>query len=274
MKKRSKTLLLAGGIAAGLLVWAGLDSQLTVREYTIESGKVDGPVRLALLTDLHCCYYGEGQRELLDAVAAQQPDLVVLSGDIVDDETRMPEEWALATVEALAEQWPVYYVTGNHEFWSGRVDEIKAELRQCGAVILEGESALVTAAGQTIQICGVDDPNVGERAWQRQLENVTSALEEDVFSVLLTHRPERVEDYTGRGFDLVLAGHAHGGQWRLPGLINGLIAPNQGLFPQYAGGEYDLEGTTLIVSRGLARESTRIPRFYNPPELVIIELTS
>ena len=116
MKKRSKTLLLAGGIAAGLLVWAGLDSQLTVREYTIESGKVDGPVRLALLTDLHCCYYGEGQRELLDAVAAQQPDLVVLSGDIVDDETRMPEERALATVEALAEQWPVYYVTGNHEF--------------------------------------------------------------------------------------------------------------------------------------------------------------
>ena len=274
MKKRSKTLLLAGGIAAGLLVWAGLDSQLTVREYTIESGKVDGPVRLALLTDLHCCYYGEGQRELLDAVAAQQPDLVVLSGDIVDDETRMPEERALATVEALAEQWPVYYVTGNHEFWSGRVDEIKAELRQCGAVILEGESALVTAAGQTIQICGVDDPNVGERAWQAQLETVTAALEEDVFSVLLTHRPERVEDYTGRGFDLVLAGHAHGGQWRLPGLINGLIAPNQGLFPQYAGGEYDLEGTTLIVSRGLARESTRIPRFYNPPELVIIELTS
>lgn len=274
MKKRSKTLLLAGGIAAGLLVWAGLDSQLTVREYTIESEKVDGPVRLALLTDLHCCYYGEGQRELLDAVAAQQPDLVVLSGDIVDDETRMPEERALATVEALAEQWPVYYVTGNHEFWSGRVDEIKEELRQCGAVILEGESALVTAAGQTIQICGVDDPNVGESAWQCQMENVTSALEEDVFSVLLTHRPERVEDYTGRGFDLVLAGHAHGGQWRLPGLINGLIAPNQGLFPQYAGGEYDLEGTTLIVSRGLARESTRIPRFYNPPELVIIELTS
>lgn len=274
MKKRSKTLLLAGGIAAGLLVWAGLDSQLTVREYTIESGKVDGPVRLALLTDLHCCYYGEGQRELLDAVAAQQPDLVVLSGDIVDDETRMPEERALATVEALAEQWPVYYVTGNHEFWSGRVDEIKAELRQCGAVILEGESALVTAAGQTIQICGVDDPNVGERAWQAQLETVTAALEEDVFSVLLTHRPERVEDYTGRGFDLVLAGHAHGGQWRLPGLINGLIAPNQGIFPQYAGGEYDLEGTTLIVSRGLARESTRVPRFYNPPELVIIELTS
>ena len=272
MKKRTKKLLLAGGIAAGLLVWAGLDSGLTVRHYTIESEKIGGPVRLALLTDLHCCDYGENQQELLDAVAAQEPDLVLLSGDIVDDDPRMPEEKALTAVAALAERWPVYYVTGNHEFWSGRVDEIKEKLRQCGAVLLEGETRLVTAAGQTIQICGIDDPNVGESAWQRQLEDVTSALEADVFSVLLSHRPERVEDYAGRGFDLVLAGHAHGGQWRLPGLINGLIAPNQGLFPRYAGGAYDLDGTTLIVSRGLARESTRVPRFYNPPELVVVDV--
>ena len=273
LKKRTKTLLLAGGIVAGLLVWNGLDTSLTIREYVVESKKVDHPVRLALLTDLHCCYYGEGQRELLDAVAAQKPDLVVLSGDIVDDDPSMPEERALATVESLAEQWPVYYVAGNHEFRTGRVDEIKAELRSRGAVVLEGETALVTAAGQTIQICGIDDPGVGASAWQRQLDDVTSALEADVFSVLLTHRPERVTSYTDRGFDLVLAGHAHGGQWRIPGLINGLLAPNQGLFPQYAGGEYDLDGTTLIVSRGLARESTRVPRFYNPPEVVIIEVT-
>lgn len=273
MKKRSKKLLLAGGIAAGLLVWAGLDSGLTVRKYAVESEKIGGTVRLALLTDLHCCDYGEDQRELVDMVEAQNPDLVLLSGDMVDDDPRLPEEKALTAVEALAKRWPVYYVTGNHEFWSGRTEEIKEELRLRGAVVLEGETALVTAAGQTLQICGVDDPNVGERAWQSQMETVTAALKQDVFSVLLTHRPERVEDYTGRGFDLVLAGHAHGGQWRLPGLINGLIAPNQGIFPRYAGGTYDLEGTTLIVSRGLARESTRVPRFFNPPELVIIELS-
>lgn len=273
LKKRSKKLLLAGGIAAGLLVWAGLDSGLTVRKYAVESEKIGGTVRLALLTDLHCCDYGEDQRELVDMVEAQNPDLVLLSGDMVDDDPRLPEEKALTAVEALAKRWPVYYVTGNHEFWSGRTEEIKEELRLRGAVVLEGETALVTAAGQTLQICGVDDPNVGERAWQSQMETVTAALKQDVFSVLLTHRPERVEDYTGRGFDLVLAGHAHGGQWRLPGLINGLIAPNQGIFPRYAGGTYDLEGTTLIVSRGLARESTRVPRFFNPPELVIIELS-
>lgn len=80
------------------------------------------------------------------------------------------------------------------------------------------------------------------------------------------------EDYQGKGFDLVLAGHAHGGQWRIPGVLNGLLAPDQGLLPAYAGGLYALEDTTLVVSRGLARESTRVPRLFNPPELVILDV--
>ena len=167
----------------------------------------------------------------------------------------------------------MYYVTGNHEFWTGRVEEVRELLRARGAVVLEGESAAVTAAGQTLRIGGIDDPSVGEDIWREQLETVTAAQDGETFSILLTHRPERVEDYTGRGFDLVLAGHAHGGQWRLPGLINGLIAPNQGLFPRYAGGRYALDGdTTMIVSRGLARESTRIPRLFNRPELVVVDI--
>ena len=272
LKKRSKKLLLAGGIAAALLVWAGLDTSLTVQIYTVESGKVEAPVRLTLLTDLHSCDYGEGQRELLDAVEEQDPDLVLLGGDIVDDGPEMPEERALATVEALAERWPTYYVTGNHEYRTGRAEEIKELLAGRGAVVLEGTCALVTVGEQTLQICGVDDPAVGAAVWQSQLEDVTAALEGDVCSILISHRPERVADYTGRGFDLVLSGHAHGGQWRIPLLGVGLIAPNQGLFPRYAGGTYDLEGTTLVVSRGLARESTRIPRLYNPPEEVVVDL--
>lgn len=272
LKKRSKKLLLAGGIAAALLVWAGLDTGLTVQTYTVESGKVEAPVRLALLTDLHSCDYGEGQRELLDAVEEQDPDLVLLGGDIVDDGPEMPEERALATVEALAERWPTYYVTGNHEYRTGRAEEIKELLAGRGAVVLEGTCALVTVGEQTLQICGVDDPAVGAAVWQSQLEDVTVALEGDVCSILISHRPERVADYTGRSFDLVLSGHAHGGQWRIPLLGVGLIAPNQGLFPRYVGGTYDLEDTTLVVSRGLARESTRIPRLYNPPEVVVVDL--
>ncbi|MBP5669242.1 MAG: metallophosphoesterase [Lachnospiraceae bacterium] len=92
------------------------------------------------------------------------------------------------------------------------------------------------------------------------------------YTVLLSHRPESFEAYVNKGVDLALAGHAHGGQWRIPFLINGMFAPDQGLFPKYAGGRYEKYGTTMIVSRGLARESTILPRFCNPPELVIIDL--
>ena len=120
MKKRTKGVLAAALAAAGVFLLAGLDARLLVRAYTVESGRLTGPVRLAVLTDLHACAYGEGQRELLDAVAEQSPDLVLLCGDIVDDEPRMPEARALDTVEALAAVWPTYYVTGNHEFWTGR----------------------------------------------------------------------------------------------------------------------------------------------------------
>ena len=119
----------------------------------------------------------------------------------------------------------------------------------------------------------MDDPAAGEAAWRNQLERAAAQADPDFFTILLTHRPERVEAYQGRGFDLILAGHAHGGQWRLPGVVNGLLAPDQGLFPAYAGGRYELEGSTLIVSRGLARESTRVPRIFNRPELVIIDVT-
>ena len=230
MKKRTKGVLAAALAAAGVFLLAGLDARLLVRAYTVESGRLTGPVRLAVLTDLHACAYGEGQRELLDAVAEQSPDLVLLCGDIVDDEPRMPEARALDTVEALAAVWPTYYVTGNHEFWTGRVDEVKARLEERGAVVLAGDCVTVTAAGQTVQLCGIDDPSVGETRWREQLEAVTAALDGEHCSILMTHRPERTEDYAGRGFELVLAGPRCRGQWRLRPARRP-VAPTGGSFP-------------------------------------------
>lgn len=271
--KRKKRLICAGAAAAALLgLAAGLDSRLTVPHYQIESEKLSGAVRVALITDLHCCDYGQGQRDLLDAVAAEKPDLVLLGGDIVDDDPSLPVENAYTVVKALAEQYPTYYVTGNHEFWSGQVEEIKENMTACGAAVLAGAWEDVTINGQNLRICGVDDPAVGTLEWKTQLTRVGEAADGSRFTILVTHRPERVEEYIQYNFDLTVAGHAHGGQWRLPGLINGLLAPNQGLFPKYAGGFYDLNGQTMVVSRGLARESTRIPRFFNRPELVVLEL--
>ena len=272
MKKRTAALLAAGGTAAGILLAAALDVRLAVRYYTVESDQVDSPIRLAVLTDLHACRYGKNQEQLVAAVAAQNPDLVLMCGDIVDDEPRMEEWRALLTVKKLADRWPVYYAVGNHEYRTGRLAEIKKLLTACGAVVLDGKCVRVAAGGQMVQIGGIDDPETGEENWEAQLSAAGSGLDGSHFSILLTHRPERVSDYAGSGFDLVLAGHAHGGQWRLPGLINWVLAPNQGLFPSYAGGRYEIGGATLIVSRGLARESTRVPRLFNRPELVVVDV--
>lgn len=272
MKKRTAALLAAGGTAAGILLAAALDVRLAVRYYTVESDQVDSPIRLAVLTDLHACRYGKNQEQLVAAVAAQNPDLVLMCGDIVDDEPRMEEWRALLTVKKLADRWPVYYAVGNHEYRTGRLAEIKKLLTACGAVVLDGKCVRVAAGGQMVQIGGIDDPETGEENWEAQLSAAGSGLDGSHFSILLTHRPERVSDYADSGFDLVLAGHAHGGQWRLPGLINGVLAPNQGLFPSYAGGRYEIGGATLIVSRGLARESTRVPRLFNRPELVVVDV--
>lgn len=267
-RRRLAAVFAAAAAAVGFIV-PGLDSRLIVRQYEIHSDKLSGAVRLALITDFHSCNYGEGQSELVDAVRAQKPDFILLGGDIIDD--AVPPGHALELAEILAKEYPCYYVTGNHELWSGKSETYKASLRALGVTVLEGDRLTLSVRGQSIDLCGLDDPDVGEDAWSEQLSNCAAGAE-GRYTILLSHRPERIETYLSHPFDLILSGHAHGGQWRLPGLINGLIAPNQGLFPQYAGGRYDFEDTAFIVSRGLARETTRIPRFYNRPELVVVDL--
>ncbi len=259
-KKRILLFLLAAALTAAL------DVRLRTVTYQVTSEEIMEPVRLAVVSDLHSCRYGEGQRTLLDAVHAQAPDAVLLTGDIVDDE--MPEENAWKAVSALAEEAPCFYVTGNHEWWSGEAERICEQMETLGVTVLRGSAKSLTVGETPIIFCGVDDPESGEE----QLEQIGKTVNEKSFTVLLAHRPERIEDYLNYPFDLIVSGHAHGGQWRLPGVLNGLLAPNQGMFPKYAGGRYDFKGTTFIVSRGLARESTKVPRIFNRPELVVIDV--
>lgn len=272
MKKKNKLAMVSACAALAVTAVVALNDSLTTRLYEVRSEKVREPVRLVLLTDLHSCAYGAGQRKLLDAVEAQHPDLVLLGGDIVDDDPSLDEENAWTVVRALAERYPTFYVTGNHEFWGGRPEELKRRMEAYGATVLEGACETVIFQGQPLGICGVDDPAVGKESWEVQLDRAAAEADPDYFNILLTHRPERVDRYEGRGFDLILAGHTHGGQWRIPGLLNGLLAPNQGFFPQYAGGRYQIGESALIISRGLARESTRIPRLFDPPEVVVVDV--
>lgn len=249
-----------------VLLAAAADHRLRTVTYVISSDQVAKPVRLAVLTDLHSCRYGAEQETLLSAVAALSPDAVLLGGDIVDDE--MPEENAWTAVKVLAEKYPCAYVTGNHEWWSGEAERMCEQMERLGVVVLRGESVVWTLNGQSITVCGVDDPDSGEE----QLATAASGVSGKDFTLLLAHRPEQIQSYLQYPFDLIVSGHAHGGQWRLPGLLNGLYAPHQGLFPRYAGGRYEFDDTVFLVSRGLARESTCVPRFFNRPELVLAEI--
>lgn len=284
LKKRRYIALFFIFAAMTAFLMSACSPELAVRIYTVASGKVEEPVRLALLTDLHSTFYGENQEELVRALAEQQPDAVLLAGDIADDQ--VPHDGTKVLLRAIGDAYPCFYVTGNHEFWSGEEEAISGMIESYGVRVLKGERCVLSVKGQTIQICGVDDPDGSGRRdwfdpapmteWENQLMQCRLELDERFYSVLMSHRPELVEYYTHQpgeepaGFDLVTAGHAHGGQVRIPGILNGLFAPNQGWFPRYAGGRYELGGTVMIVSRGLCRNW--LPRVFNRPELVIVEV--
>ena len=270
-RKKYRILLVSALLSASLFVLA-VDDELSVVTYHVESDKLTAPLRLALVTDLHSCDYGEGQKDLLEQIERAAPDLILLGGDILDDD--LPFEKGLAFLRAIGARYPCYYVTGNHEYWTGEIEEVKSLVRDCSVTVLEGDCATLDLKGQTIHLCGVDDPTyMGKTATMAQVATARKAATSGKFTLLLSHRPELIGDYLPYDFDLILSGHAHGGQWRIPGLLNGFLAPDQGFFPKYAGGLYRFDQTSFIISRGLARETTRVPRIFNPPELVIVELS-
>lgn len=275
-KKRATcaALLCAAGIGI-----AGLQCGLTPRHYTVETHKIGQGkgLRLLMLSDLHSCVYGPNQSNLLAAVRQQMPNLILLCGDIVDN--KYPQEGAKQLLSQLPKIAPCYYVSGNHEFWCDDPEGVFRMIGQYGVHVLRNACEPVSVNGITLTICGVDDPAVngthqvhsyGDAQPYRQSMAMFDQLPKEQFTVLLAHRPEYITDYAKHPLDLTLCGHAHGGQWRIPYLLNGLIAPNQGWFPKYAGGRYLCGGMTEIVGRGLMLDWK--PRLFNPPEIVVVNV--
>ena len=275
-KKRAACAVLL--CAAGIGI-AGLQCGLTVRQYTIQSNKVPAgkSLRLVMLSDLHSYIYGYDQSSLLQKAADAQPDMILLCGDIVDD--KRPLTGATLFLSGVAELAPCYYVSGNHEYWSGDPQGIFSLIESYSIRVLRNEWEEIETAGVRCTIYGVDDPaRYGDRqprsygdaqSYQHALAAFDN-IDRSRLNILLAHRPEYIAEYAQHPFDLTLCGHAHGGQWRIPYLLNGLFAPNQGFFPAYAGGRYSCNGMTEIVSRGLVRNWK--PRFFNPPEIVVVDL--
>lgn len=250
---------------------------LTTCSYTIYSSKITRPLRAVLITDLHSTMYGRNQEILLEAIHRQQPGVIFMAGDIADH--KVPVDGTRLLLAGLKGKYPSFYVSGNHEEWTGEMPSIRRMFTDYGVTVLCGETRVITLGGQSLLIGGVDDPhaytcshhaNRLDSSWKTQFWNCCSRTSPGLFSILLSHRPELTKYYTDSGFDLIVSGHAHGGQVRIPGLVNGLFAPHQGFFPRFAGGRYQLGSTALIVSRGLCLN--RLPRIYNPPELVTVDI--
>ena len=254
-----------------ILAAVGLDQRMIVRQYVLQTDKLDAPVRLAVLTDYHGCDYGLHGIDIVEEVQALSPDAILLVGDMFSADGDPNDE--LVFFVKLAEIADTYYVTGNHEYWEYDVPALLKLVAKTGATVLDQSAAELIIGGQKLNICGIPDPYAYVET-SAALDKAASSISLDAYTILLAHRPELIERYAANGsFDLVVSGHAHGGQIRIPGLVNGLCAPNQGWFPKYAGGLYEVDGTTLIVSRGLSTQvQMYIPRIFNRPELVLVEL--
>ena len=273
-RNNKKKLLKLLAVIAIVMIAATIWYEMPVTEHITISGegKIGSSVRFALVTDLHSCYYGKDQSQLIKMIDKEKPDAILMSGDIFDD--RLGQKNARIFIEGVADRYPCFYVTGNHEFWSKKEDEMKEFLTSKGVTVLEGNARNISINGNDIDICGVDDPTyMTESEWEERLDRADKESNFGNYRILLSHRPEKVDVYKKYDFDLILCGHAHGGQWRIPFTKRGVAAPNQGLLPAYVDGLYDLDnGSEMIVSRGLARERMPYPRFFNHPEVVIIEM--
>ena len=254
------------------------NTALELNTYTISSSKLpqsfDG-YRIAHVSDLHNTEMGKDNEKLLAMLRDAAPDMIAITGDLVDSRNT-DIEVALQFVREAVKIAPCYYVTGNHEARINEYGELKAGMETAGVTVLEDVRTEISMEGATITLIGVNDPSYqtdylfgdSETVMNTKLEELHT--EDGEFTVLLSHRPELFDTYTDHGIDLVLSGHAHGGQFRLP-FFGGLVAPNQGFFPEYDAGIYTEGNTNMLVSRGIGNSILPF-RINNRPEVILIEL--
>lgn len=230
--------------------------------------------RIVHLSDLHGHEYGEGNADLLARVAEQKPDLIVITGDVVDQESQL--EMIPALAKGLAAVALAYYVTGNHE-WSlgtGTVKELKGLFSQCGVTPLSNQYEILERNGSQMVLAGVDDPNgYADQTTPEELFAQINKQAPGLFTLLLAHRNDRFGEYAEAGYDFVMSGHGHGGIVRLP-FLGGLVGTDRRFFPDWTAGLYTLGDSTLFVSRGLGNNTVPFQgfRIFNRPELAVVTL--
>lgn len=284
MKRKHIILIVALAVALaaviGLIIWS--NNAIEITEYKIENAEIPqgfSGFRIAQISDLHNTEFGKDNAKLLAALEQTNPDIIVLTGDIID--SRRTDISIVANLAPkLTAIAPTYFVTGNHE---GRLDtaqykEFTDALKNSGVVVLQNEVVTVIRGDESITLVGVEDPR-RDIEWENdegrfeRMEQKLKALSDEYknsYSILLSHRPDMLDVYAEADVDLVLSGHMHGGQFRIP-FIGGLYAPSHGFFPEYDAGYYSKGSTEMIISRGLGNSLFPF-RINNRPEIVVIEL--
>ena len=262
----------------GWIIWG--NKALMINEITIKNEKIPdnfSGFRIAQVSDLHNAEFGKDNKKMLSLLETCEPDVILLTGDLVDSRNT-DIEIAISFSEKASAIAPTYYVSGNHEARIDEYEDLIEGLENAGVQVLKNESVLLEQSGNSICVAGMEDPSFVTDYLFGDSETVAIDVlselisDEDVFTILLSHRPELFDAYVECKADLVFSGHAHGGQFRLP-FIGGIVAPNQGIFPEYDAGQFTKGSTNMIVSRGLGNSILPF-RINNRPEIVLVELKS
>lgn len=256
-------ILLAAWIAHG-------DQNVGLTTYEVKvSGlpKAFDGLRIVQLSDLHNAVLRGDNSELIALMAEAEPDMIFITGDMLDSR-KTDVEAALKVAEEAVSIAPVYYVTGNHEARIGAYAAFEQSLEKLGVTVLRNRTVQLKRDGDTINIAGVDDPAFFDADDGEKIMNmILDQLSTEGCTLLLSHRPELFDVYAGHDIPLTFSGHTHGGQIRLP-LIGGLYAPGLGFFPEYDGGLYRQHDSAMIVSRGIGNSLFPF-RVNNDPEVVL-----
>lgn len=265
------TLIFVALLVGYILYWG--NNCIEVSHYSIETDKLPNnsdPIKIVHLSDLHSKWFGDGQKHLIEIIEKEQPDLIVITGDIIDSRhTRF--EPALTLLNKSKDIAPTYFITGNHDVAIPNYRNFLSQIEDTGAIYLNNYSQPIEMQDAFIHLHGVDDSNlIGYKNFFKNLEVFSTAMDTEQFNILLVHKPRFLETYATLNYDLVFSGHAHGGQIKLPG-IGGLYTPGQGFLPKYTDGLIKQDDTNLMISRGLGNSLFPI-RILNNPEVVVLTI--
>lgn len=265
-------------------VWLSYN-YLTVKEFKVSSDKIISSIRIVLVSDLHDHVFGDHNSRLIEKIVEQEPDIIILDGDMINSDS-VDSHVVVDLILGLVDRAPVYYSLGNHEmsYMRNGHPELLKELGEAGAVVLNQKIEDIRIKGSRIQLGGIyeyafDTPMQDDKSNEiaiSYMETYALEAEEGEYLLMCAHRPESLYcfNYADElwGLDLVLSGHLHGGQVILP-FIGGLYSSMENFFPKYDYGEYEIGDCIMIITRGLSSNQKLLPRFNNPPEIVVIDLS-